>query len=54
MKDGYYLSVYVSVHKAYNLYKIPARHNQCIALWRVTERLVELVHYWELERLTRN
>lgn len=54
MKDGYYLSTYISVDKDGNVYDFIAnRHDFNIALWKKTDKKVDLVKYWELERLTR-
>lgn len=52
MKDGYYVSAYVEIDPLGNLYKFAHRHDQNIALWKLTDKHVELVHYWELERIT--
>lgn len=53
MKDGYYLSAYISIDKLGNLYEFMSnRHDMGIALWNKKEDDVELVKYWELERLT--
>lgn len=54
MKNGYYLSAYISIDKIGNLYKlISNRHDMAIALWKKDEDDVTLVRYWELERLSR-
>lgn len=54
MKDGYYLSTYVSCHKIGNLYHIIMnRHDQNISLWKKDGDNIELVHFWELERQSR-
>lgn len=52
MKDGYYLSTYLSINPIANLYNIGIRHDQNISLWKLVNNDVELIHYWELERLT--
>lgn len=52
MKNGYYLSAYVHIDALAHLEKIQIRHDQNIALWKLYDKEVELVHYWELERLT--
>lgn len=53
MKDGYYLSAYVSIDKVGNLYHIMSnRHDMALALWNKSGNDVDLVKYWELERLT--
>jgi carbamoyltransferase len=50
MTVTYYLSAYVPAVGAAAFYW--QRHDQCVALWRQEERKVELVRYWELERLS--
>ena len=52
MKDGYYLSAYADISELEHLLCTVARHDNCFALWRKVGQQVELVHYWELERLT--
>ncbi|WP_304941932.1 carbamoyltransferase C-terminal domain-containing protein [Vallitalea guaymasensis] len=52
MKNGYYLSAYVEIDQLGNIYRFAHRHDQSIALWKVQENKVELIHYWELERLS--
>lgn len=52
MKNGYYLSAYVHIDTLAYLEKIQIRHDQNIALWTIKDEEIELVHYWELERLT--
>lgn len=52
MKSGYYLSAYIHIDKLAHLEKVQVRHDQNIALWFLKNQSVELVHYWELERLT--
>jgi predicted NodU family carbamoyl transferase len=52
MKNGYYLSGYLEFDRMGNLCMIAHRHDQCIALWKLEDKKVTLVHYWELERLT--
>ena len=54
LKDGFYLSVYFSVNKDGNVYDFMYnRHDFNVALWKKEGHLVELVKYWELERITR-
>ena len=54
LKDGLYLSVYFSVNKDGNVYDFMYnRHDFNVALWKKEGHLVELVKYWELERITR-
>ena len=52
MKDGYYLSAYVHIDELACLEKIQVRHDQNIALWSLDKKVIKLIHYWELERLT--
>ena len=52
MKDGYYLSTYIYINKLAYLTNEPLRHDQCIALWKKVNDNIELVHYWEFERVT--
>lgn len=47
---NHYLSAYVSATGDASLYW--QRHDQCVALWRHEGDQVELVRYWELERLS--
>lgn len=53
MEDGYYLSTYLHIDSLANLLKFRIRHDQNISLWKKHGNDVELVHYWELERITR-
>lgn len=46
----HYISAYVSAAGDASLYW--PRHDQCVALWRHQGDRVELVRYWELERLS--
>lgn len=52
MKDGYYLSTYLYINPLAFLCKGELRHDQNISLWKKASNKVELVHYWELERVT--
>lgn len=52
MKNGYYLSCYIEFDPIGNLYHYARRHDQNIALWKLEDGFVKLIHYWELERLT--
>lgn len=54
MKDGYYLFCYLVVDELASDYRVYLRHDQNFSLWKKTEDEVELVHYWEVERITRN
>lgn len=49
-ENEYFLSVYL-VQPGENSVLSP-RHDQAVALWRTTEQTVDLVHVWEVERLT--
>lgn len=50
--DGNYLSVYIDINPLCHLLGHVTRHDQCIALWSKKQNHIELVHYWELERIT--
>jgi len=52
MKDGYYLSTYMSVGSEKQVLEVIERHDQSIALWKKNDRHIELIKYWELEELT--
>lgn len=52
MKDGFYISAYITITKLGNLYRAGHRHDESIALWQKKGKKVSLIHYWELERLT--
>lgn len=52
MKNGYYLSTYLEINELGNLYHVSDRHDQNMSLWRVVNQQIELVHYWEMERVT--
>ncbi len=52
LRDGYYLSAYLDISPIGNIYEIGTRHDKCVALWKKTGLHIELIHYWELERLT--
>lgn len=53
MENGYYLSTYLHInplaHTSENFY----RHDHNMSLWKVQNNCADLVHYWELERITR-
>ena len=53
LKNGYYLSTYLVCNKDSYDYGISLRHDQCIGLWLKEDNDIKLIHYWELERLTR-
>lgn len=52
MRDGYYLSAYIQIGRLEHLMKLNGRHDQNLALWHKSGDHVQLVHYWELERVT--
>lgn len=52
MKNGYYLAAYIVIDKISFLTNFSLRGDQNITLWKVSGKDVELVHMWELERLT--
>ena len=52
MKDGYYISTFLSYGELQNILKIKVRHDHAIALWSFFKKELKLVKYWELERLT--
>lgn len=52
MKNGYYLSTYLYINQLAYLTKKELRHDQSVALWKKENEKIELVHYWELERVT--
>ena len=52
LKDGYYLFLYVAVGELAHLNKLFLKHDQNISLFRKEGLNVELVRYWELERVT--
>ncbi|MNW49358.1 Decarbamoylnovobiocin carbamoyltransferase [compost metagenome] len=54
MENGYYLSTYLEINELANLYSFAERHDHNVSLWRLTDQKVELIHYWELERVTGN
>ena len=51
MENGYDLSTYIHIDPLYNSLKISKRHDQNISLWLKNGDDIELVHYWELERI---
>ncbi len=52
MKDGFYLSVYTQINEIASLYNIHERHDHHMALWKKKASNIELIHYWEFERVT--
>lgn len=53
MKNGFYISAYCAIDEEGCALNAQIRHDQSIALWRLTNNRVDLVKYWELERITR-
>lgn len=52
LKDGYYLSAYIHIDSLAHLTGARIRHDQNISLWIKKGSHIQLVAYWELERLT--
>mgnify|MGYP005782499947 FL=1 len=52
MKDGYYLSTYLYINKLAYLTDIDLRHDMNMSLWYKQGNDIELIRYWELERVT--
>lgn len=52
MKNGYYLSCYISVSDIGYVLNEHIRHDQNMALWYYDGETISLVHYWEFERYT--
>lgn len=52
LKDGFYLSTYISISDINNVLSTCVRHDQNMALWRKEGSKISLVHYWEFERYT--
>ncbi|OMD98734.1 hypothetical protein BSK64_27095, partial [Paenibacillus odorifer] len=52
MKNGYYLSVYIHIGEIPSVVDSYHRHDQNISLWKKDGDLIELIHYWELERIS--
>ena len=52
LRDGYYLSTYISISGINNILATCVRHDQNMALWRKDGKNVRLIHYWEFERYT--
>lgn len=52
MKEGYYLSVYIDINEVAHAYQMNLRHDQNMSLWKYKSGQIELVRYWELERLS--
>ncbi len=52
MKEGYYISTFLSFGELQNILKIKVRHDHTIALWGYFNNKLKLIKYWELERIT--
>lgn len=52
MKQGYYISAYTEISPVAHFLYEGNRHDHGIALWYYEDKKVNLVRYWELERLT--
>jgi carbamoyltransferase len=52
VESAYYLSTYIHIDKLAHLLDLSIRHDQNISLWKKTGDNIELIHYWELERIT--
>lgn len=52
MKDGYYLSTYLHIDETASILEIAIRHDQNLSLWFKEGEHVQLVHCWELERIS--
>lgn len=52
MKDGYYLSTYLSPTGIYRLVNVPMRHDNNLSLWEKNGSTIRLVQHWELERIS--
>lgn len=52
MRDGYYLSAYVTIDEYKHVFDISDRHDYNISLYLKENGNVTLVHYWELERIS--
>lgn len=53
MKNGFYVSAYCAIDELGYVRTAQIRHDQAIALWKVKDNCVDLIKYWELERITR-
>jgi len=52
INDGYYLSIYAHIGLLAAQNDVGVRHDQSMTLWHLKGKEVELVQYWEFERLT--
>lgn len=52
LREGYYVSAFVCINEIQNILDIKIRHDQTIALWKYSGECLELIRYWELERIS--
>lgn len=52
MKNGYYLFVYSCVDVLLNYYGMSNRSDHNMALFKLSEENIELIHHWEFERVS--
>jgi len=52
MRDGYYLSTYLHIDSISHLLKVTHRHDHNLSLFYKSGNHIELIKYWELERVT--
>ncbi|WP_433261229.1 carbamoyltransferase C-terminal domain-containing protein [Actinosynnema sp. CS-041913] len=52
MRDGYYLSTYLTVPGLHRVARVSYRHDHNVSLWRKDGPEVRLLAHWELERLS--
>ncbi|MGL5440439.1 MAG: hypothetical protein ACRDA4_08710 [Filifactoraceae bacterium] len=52
MKHSYYLSTYLFINELAFLTDIDLRHDMNVSLWKKTGDKIDLLRYWELERVT--
>ena len=53
MRDGYYLSVYMHIDPLAHFSENYYRHDHNFSVWKVSDNSAKLIHYCELERITR-
>lgn len=51
-KEGYYLSSTIVIDPIGNVVGSSSRHDQALTLWKKDGYSIELIHHWELERIT--
>ncbi|SDN48334.1 Predicted carbamoyl transferase, NodU family [Fictibacillus solisalsi] len=52
MRNGYYLSTYLHIDPIDHLLNKIVRHDQNLALFKKTNEHIELIRFWELERIS--